>query len=278
VTPSALVSSPRRRVPGIRPRAKCRLDNHGLAEISVTGEESSRPPTQAAKAPVDRGSGLPSDDRFTVDLCGFGPLGILAILVIAAGTLVTPVLGAMLVLAWARRSHTPWREIGYVRPKSWIGGLALGLAFGSVFKLLMKTVVMPLLGADPINSTYHYLVGNPAALPGILLAVIVGAGFGEETVFRGYLFERFGKLWGAGFLAKLVIVLLGAGLFALRHYVDQGTAGVQQAVITGLVFGAIFAITGRIWMLMCAHTAFDLAAIAIIYWNLESELAHFVFK
>jgi hypothetical protein len=29
---------------------------------------------------------------------------------------------------------------------------------------------------------------------------------------------------------------------------------------------------------MCAHAGFDLAALAIIYWNLESEVAHLVVK
>ena len=221
---------------------------------------------------------FPADDHFTAGLRGFGPLGILSIVVIAAGTLVTPLIGAVLALGWAWRSRTPWREIGYVRPKSWIGSLISGAAFGSAFKLLMKAIVMPLLGADPINSTYHYLIGNTAALPGMLFATIVVAGFGEETVFRGYLFERLGKLLGTGVAAKMLIVLLGAGLFAIRHYSDQGLAGVQQAVITGLVFGIIFAVTGRIWMPICAHAAFDLTALAIIYLDLESDLAHLIFK
>jgi len=75
-----------------------------------------------------------------------------------------------------------------------------------------------------------------------------------------------------------VIVLLSTGLFAVRHYPDQGLAGVQQAVFTGLVFGTIFAVTGRIWMLICAHAAFDLTALAIIHLNLESDLAHLVVK
>jgi hypothetical protein len=29
---------------------------------------------------------------------------------------------------------------------------------------------------------------------------------------------------------------------------------------------------------MCAHAAFDLTAVAIIYWNLESAVAHLIFK
>jgi membrane protease YdiL (CAAX protease family) len=130
------------------------------------------------------------DEGLAERLRGFGPLGVLAILVVAAGTLVTPFLGAVLVLGWVRLSQTKWREIGYARPKSWIGSLAIGIAFGGALKLLLKSVMMPLLGASPINTTYHYLAGNTAALPGIVFAMIVGGGFAEETVYRGYLFER----------------------------------------------------------------------------------------
>ena len=228
--------------------------------------------------PVESRVGLPPDDHVAARLRGFGPAGLLAILVIVLADAVAKPLSAILVLAWAWRSHTPWREIGYVRPKSWIGSLAIGIAFGGVFKLLMKAIVMPLLGADPINRSYHYLVGNRAALPGMLFALIVGAGFGEETVFRGYLFERLGKLFGTGTVAKVSIVLLTSALFGLAHYSNQGLTGVEQATITGLVFGSIFAVTGRIWMLMCAHAAFDLTALAIIYWNVETDVAHLLFK
>src|SRR5260370_227274 len=133
----------------------------------------------------------PAGDRLAADLRAFGPLGLLAILVILASAAVFMPLGALLVLAWARLSCTPWLEIGYMRPKNWIGSMAAGILFGSAFKFLMKIIVMPLLGADPINRAYHYLAGNPAAIPATLFALIVGAGFREDTLFLGYLFERF---------------------------------------------------------------------------------------
>lgn len=217
-------------------------------------------------------------ERFAADLRGFGPIGILAILIIAAGNFVVLPLSALLVLVWAWRSHTPWREIGYVRPRSWARTIAVGIAFGVALKLLMKAVVMPLLGAEPINQAYHYLAGNRAALPGILYAVTVGAGFGEETVFRGFMFERLGKLFGSGAWTMPLIVLLTAAWFGAIHYPVQGLAGAQQALIVGLVFGTIFAITGRIVMLMFAHAAFDLTAVALIYWNVEADVAHIIFK
>jgi membrane protease YdiL (CAAX protease family) len=217
-------------------------------------------------------------DRLADRLRGLGPLGLLAILVIAAGNFVVIPLSAVLVLVWARWSQTPWEEIGYVRPRSWIGDLVIGIAFGCALKLLMKSVVMPLLGADPVNHAYHYLAGNSAAIPATLYMMIVGAGFGEETLFRGYLFERLGKVLGRSAGARVAIVLLTSAWFGLVHYPVQGLAGAQQAAMVGLAFGTIFATKGRLWMLMCAHAAFDLTAYAIIYWDLESAVAHFFYQ
>jgi hypothetical protein len=220
----------------------------------------------------------PSEDRVAAALRGFGPPGLLAILVIFAGNLAFVPLSAILVLLWAERSGTPLSALGFVRPKSWVRTVFVGVAFGIALKFLMKAVVMPLLAADPINQTYHYLAGNRSALPGMLYSIIIGAGFGEETLFRGFLFERLGRCLGPGTNAKTLIVLLTAGLFGLAHYLEQGIPGVQQGMIVGLAFGAIFAVTGRIFMLMIAHAAFDLTALAMIYWNLESAVAHLIFR
>lgn len=200
------------------------------------------------------------------------------VVVTLAGNYPVPPLGGILALLWVQWSRTPWSEIGFARPRSWTRDLAVGIAFGIAFKLLMKAIVMPLFGAPPINQAYHYLAGNPAALPGAVYLLIAGGGFGEEVVFRGFLFERFGKLFGSGASATAGIVLLTAGLFALAHYPDQGLPGVEQAAITGLAFGTIFAVTGRIWIPMFAHAAFDLTALALIYWNLESAVAHLIFR
>src|SRR4051812_33495015 len=215
---------------------------------------------------------LPADAHLAEKLRGLGPFGILAtLLIVFAGT---PWLSAILVLVWAQLSRTPLKEIGYVRPSSWVTSTVVAVVCGVALKLLMKAVVMPLFGADPINHAYHYLAGNRAALPGTLLAVTIGAGFGEETLFRGFLFAQLRKVIGRGVAASIGIVAVTSAWFALAHYPGQGLAGVEQAAVTGLVFGTVFAITGRIWTLMVAHAAFDVTAVAIIYWELERRIAH----
>ncbi len=219
-----------------------------------------------------------TDDDLARRLRGFGPVGIAAVLVVLAGNLIVGPLSAVFALMWAKRSGTPFRELGFVRPNRWWRMILVGTVFGVVFKLVMKAIVMPLLGAAPINPTYHYLEGNPVAALLAIPQMIVIAGFGEETLFRGYMFERLGKLLGRGIWATVAIVIFTSVLFGSLHYHDQGLPGAQQATIVGLVYGTIYARTRRLGMLMVAHAAFDIAAVAIIYWRLESAVAHSIFK
>lgn len=224
----------------------------------------------------------PVDDSLAARLRGFGALGLLAIALILftgnlfVGNMVALPVGATLVLLWAWRSRTPWQEIGYVQPRSWLATVLIGLSFGIALKFMMKAIVMPLLGAEPVNQAFRFLTGNTAMLPAAIWTMFV-AGFGEETVFRGFMFERLGKLLGRGAGAKTAAVLITSTWFGLAHWGFQGRPGVEQATIVGLIFGGIFAATGRIWMVMIAHTAFDLTALAMIYWNLETAVAKLVF-
>ena len=44
------------------------------------------------------------------------------------------------------------------------------------------------------------------------------------------------------------------------------------------MFGGLFAWRKQIWIVMAAHVAYDLAAIALIYANWEEMVAHMVFR
>jgi hypothetical protein len=216
-------------------------------------------------------------DRFAAALRGWSLPGALAFLLIAAGVAVFMPIASVLVLLWVWLSKTPWSAIGYVRPQSWFGGALAGILLGVALKLAMKAVVMPLLGADPVNHAFAYLTGNLNALLFFAAYAVIGAGFAEETVFRGYLFERLGTLFGRSPPANILTLLLATALFGSLHY-QQGVAGVVNATITGLVIGTIYLLNGRrLWTLMVAHASFDLAAAAMIYLNLETRVAHLVF-
>jgi membrane protease YdiL (CAAX protease family) len=191
--------------------------------------------------------------------------------------LFTPLSG-ILVFVWAWISKTPWRDLGLARPRSWPRTIVLGILFGVALKFAMKSIVMPLLGAPPVNGPFHYLAHNPAEIPSMLYAMVIGAGFGEEMLFRSWPFERFRKLLGDAAWVKVLAVLITSAWFGWGHYGLQGIVGVQNATVVGLVFATTFAITGRLFLLMIAHVAFDLTAYAMIYWEWETAVAHLIFK
>jgi membrane protease YdiL (CAAX protease family) len=185
-------------------------------------------------------------------------------------------LAALLVLAWAKYTNLPWARLGFVRPRSWAQTIIIGVVSGVALKLLMKAVVLPLLGADPRNAAYQHLVDNPAALPGILFTVIVIAGFGEEVFWRGFLFDRFERLLGVKRAGAAAIGVTSA-LFALAHLADQGRFGAAQALFTGIAFGTAYRRSGNLWLPIAMHVAFDIAAVLIIYLDLEVALATLLF-
>jgi hypothetical protein len=246
-----------------------------VEEREAQGGALSKPPTPEGGRFVNRPS---LDESLAARLRGFGLLGIVAMLIILGGNFLFTPLSGILVLVWAWISRTPWRDLGLVRPHSWLRTVALGIIFGVALKFAMKSIVMPLLGAPPINGPFHFLAHNPAEIPAMLYIIVIGAGFGEEMIFRGWAFERFGKLLGQAWWAKAIAVLITSAWFGQAHYGLQGMVGVQNATIVGLVFGITFAVTGRLFTLMIAHVAFDLAAYAMIYWDFETTVAHFFFK
>jgi len=220
---------------------------------------------------------LTRDTIFAHELRGFGPVGVLAILVILVAGLLGGWAGAAVILLWAYRSGTPWRELGLARPKSWTWTVIPGILLGAALKLLNKSVLLPLFGASPTNQAYHFLVGNPAAVAQLVPYILVSAAVGEEILYRGYPFERLGKLLGGGASAKIVAIVVTAVLFGLAHLSGQGRDGAIQGAIVGVLFGAAYAASGNLWLLMFTHASFDLTAVAIIYFDVETRVAHLFF-
>jgi len=210
-------------------------------------------------------------------LGGFGPAGIAAFGIIMLVSLSLAPIGGLLILLWAWLSRTPLKNLGLVRPKSWIADILFGVALGLALKFAMKAVVLPLLGAPAVNQAYHYLASDRRGAIVFAAYAIFGAGFGEEMIFRGYLFERSAKLFGRGALQNAVTLVAVTAFFALLHF-KQGLGGIENAAVTGFVVGAVYLWNGRrLFPVMVAHATFDLAALAMILLNLELPVSKMVF-
>ncbi len=219
-----------------------------------------------------------SRERLAAQLRRWDGLGGLAFLVIAASLSIGTPLAAALILLWAWLSRTPLKAIGLVRPGSWAGGLLAGVALGLFEKFLLKSVILPLLGAPAVNQAYHFLAGNPKRAIVFAVLAVFEAGICEEIVFRGYLFQRLGRLLGENIPALIATVVITSVVFGVLHF-EQGFAGVANAAIGGLISGTIYLLNRRrLYTVMVSHAVFDLAALAMIYWNFENVVGHLIFK
>lgn len=213
---------------------------------------------------------------FATSLRELGPIGIVAAIIVVGANLVMAPLGAVLALVWKWAADVPWADLGFRRPRSWAVTLLSGVIGGILFKLLMKALVIPLLGGPAINAHFHFIAGNQSQLVSMIGASILVAGFGEEIVYRGFLFDRLGRAFGNSRGPTALIVLLTAALFAVIHIPEQGVYGAVQAAFTGLAFGTIYAATRNLWVPIIIHATFDITAVLLIYFQVEAAVAHSV--
>jgi len=142
------------------------------------------------------------------------------------------------------RRPVPELSLAPALPESAIGLLAGVALFAAVISVLWIAGVYQPLGWGSFNGL------GPAFV--LWLAV----GLQEEIQFRGLVYrlcDRIFGTWGA-------IVLSGI-LFGLVHGIDPGATAtaLSSVALAGLLLGAAFALTGRLWLPIGIHTGWNFA-------------------
>ena len=111
---------------------------------------------------------------------------------------------------WADAAH-PWRQLGLAGPPlAAIRAFTRGL-LKALLLLALVTVVLLLSG----QAHWGSMAAAPAILNGLLL--LLGVGFAEELLFRGWLWGALSQLLGSGPRAQQRAFLAQAAIFSLVH-------------------------------------------------------------
>ena len=164
-----------------------------------------------------------------------GPIGALAGVALAYAAYV----GAV----WRGERRRPAELALRPLPEELLYGLAIGAAmFALVFIILEWTGAYSL---SPGGETQWLRAGAGA----------LGAGLSEELVFRALIFRllmrAFGPWWA---------LLASAALFGAAHLMNPHAslmAGTAIAVEAGLMLAALYLVTGRLWLAVGAHVAWN---------------------
>ncbi|MDH4057649.1 MAG: CPBP family intramembrane metalloprotease [Cyclobacteriaceae bacterium] len=212
-------------------------------------------------------------------LAGMGAPGILFALVTLFITVLLQPLGAAIVLWWRNFCKVPFREIGFRRPPNIFIMIGGGILAGVALKLFTKAVVMRLLGDDSlINVHFQYLYQNPTAALQFVFLIVFFAGFCEEIVFRGFLFQRLIKVLGNSTTSLVFVVIISSVLFGIPH-LRQEFYGIVHATIVGLTFGTLYLVSKKnLWLLIVTHSFYDLFSLLLIYNGWERQVSTLIFQ
>lgn len=167
-------------------------------------------------------------------------------------------------LAWAWRR--PGRGVSLAR-----GGPRAALAVALVAALSLQALprLAAALGLPLAPSNQQGIEDLVNAWPVLAtLVVVLGAPLAEEAFFRGVLLRRF-LLAGRPLLG----LLLTSSLFALAHELFADGPWTQTLSTTavyaamGLLFGAVYLRTGRLWTVILAHAAANAVGLAMLAYS-----------
>ena len=186
------------------------------------------------------------------------------------GYLPFPILPLILV-AWAslHLRNLRWRDVGLKRPDRWLPTIGLALLIGVGYQVLDVLLIAPLmqkLTGEAIDlSQFGLLRGTLFLLLASLAISWTEAAFVEEMFFRGYLLNRITDLFGRQRVGIIIALIGNAIVFGLAHSY-QGTAGVVDTTLAGLVLGGLYLLTGRnLWLPILTHGIIDTVGFLIIY-------------
>ena len=173
-------------------------------------------------------------------LGGAGPLA-------ALGTLVICLAGFGLYAALTRLAEARWpSELGL---RQSVPELLIGLVIGAA----MLSAVVWILVATGL----YDLSGPRHSSPWSMVSVGVVSGFMEELIFRAIVLRLLMRAFGAW-----PALALSAALFGALHLANPNatpTAAIAIAIEAGLMLAAFYMLTGRIWMSVGVHAAWNFA-------------------
>ncbi|GJM40500.1 MAG: hypothetical protein DHS20C20_07820 [Ardenticatenaceae bacterium] len=177
----------------------------------------------------------------------------------------------LFLFAWLslRLRGKGWRDVGWQRPSN-LGTAALLALFAAIaMQVISFFIVIPVASSitgDEINlSILNQLRGNLGMLLIGLIVAWVLAAFGEEFVYRGYLFNRILDLVGNRPVGLLIALLFSSALFGFVHSY-QGVVGMVDTFFGGLAAGGLYIASGRkLWVPILYHGIYDTIGFVLAY-------------
>ncbi|WP_375381122.1 lysostaphin resistance A-like protein [uncultured Sphingomonas sp.] len=133
-------------------------------------------------------------------------------------------------------------------------GAVRELGAGVVAGLVLFSVVV---GAIALLGGYHVAGHHAASVLLPVLTLSIGSGFSEELLFRGLIFRLLEQWLGSWAALAISAALFGAGHLANAN--SSWLAATAIALEAGIMLGALYMLTRRLWAAIGLHMAWNFA-------------------
>jgi membrane protease YdiL (CAAX protease family) len=156
-------------------------------------------------------------------------------------------------------------DIGLNRPRSWLRVIGLGILLAAIF--FGAIYLSERAGFHRELSRFSALQGNLRLTLITVFYVLIGAGFYEEFMFRGFLMQGFAMFFGGSRAAWAVALIVQAALFGVSH-AYQNPLGILITGTLGALLGVVVLLSGRnLWIAIIGHGLFDACRSILFYFQ-----------
>ena len=166
-------------------------------------------------------------------------------------------------LIWLRRERLA--DIGLKQPQSWLRTILIGVSVAAIF--FTAIYLSEKAGFHRELSRFAALQGNLRLTLIAVFYVLIGAGFYEEFMFRGFLMQSLAMFFGRSRAAWWVASVIQALLFGASHSY-QNPLGMVITGTLGFLLGLLVILSGRnLWAAIIAHGLFDASRAILFYFQ-----------
>jgi len=167
------------------------------------------------------------------------------------------------VLIWLRGERLA--DIGLKQPTNWWKTFLFGIAIAAV--VFAGMYISEKAGFRRDLSRFKDVQGNlELAIYGVFYALI-GAGFYEEFMFRGFLMQGFAMLFSGNRGGWIIANVMQAVLFGVSH-AYQNPLGMAITGTLALVMGFLVLASGRnLWLVIIGHGLYDANRFVLFYFQ-----------
>jgi hypothetical protein len=154
-------------------------------------------------------------------------------------------------------------DIGLKRPESWTRTLIIGVSLATIVFIAMY--VSEKAGFRRDLSKFKDVQGNLELAVLAVFYALIGAGFYEEFMFRGFLMQGLAMFFGASRGAWIGACVVQGALFGLAH-AYQNPLGIAITGTLGVLLGLLVLASGRnLWPVIIGHGLFDASRFVLFY-------------